>query len=387
MSDVRQFFRRRSIRTALRGALGYVFGRQGHRRLHGWRLFYRLRMQSIIRSRRAVTRLTRVRDVRIWVDDESFPRIRKLISRAQHTVVIQMFIWKDDALGHSMAKTIVQVAERGVRVDITKEAIGDLFEFHQDFLATRGSSDPVWKRFWAHPNIRIHHARHNDHGKVFIIDDHILLLTGMNIADEYHGRWHDYLVELRGHRFVQQYLTESAPNPREPVQLVVNSESRKDIRGTLTQLLESARRSIVVEHTYVADLDVLEILSRKTNEDVRVTIILSAKVDFHYHANMQAMAKLRQTASKRHLTVLVYPEPMHGKIILVDRRRAFVGSANLLASSLDEMGEVDVLIQGRSRPAMRKIRETLRRHILGSRPVEHVPRLFGLGWWLALLRL
>ncbi len=206
----------RSLRATWRGGMTYLFGKKRERHVARWRLFYRLRLMVLLFSRHTASAAASRPRARLWVDAEAFVRIKKLLRRARHTIIIQMFIWKDDRLGREMAALLTLMADRGVRVYVSKEAVGDFFEMSGDFLATKTSSEAVWRRFWGHPNIRITHVTQRDHAKVFIIDDRILLLTGMNIADEYAGPWHDYLVELRGPAFVQQYLlrTELPPQPQ-----------------------------------------------------------------------------------------------------------------------------------------------------------------------------
>lgn len=375
----------------IRGGIRYLFGRHGQRRVHGLRMFYRLRALALLTTDEKIIRpLTRSTEVRLWVDGpEAFPRIEKLLARARHTIIIQMFIWKDDATGRRIAQILIEAADRGVHVDITKESVGDVFELQNDFLTTKGSSDPVWSRFWSHPRIRIHHATHHDHAKVFVIDDQTLLLTGMNIGDEYSGDWHDYLVELRGRRFVEQFLTGVRPQGRvqDRVRLLINSSDRKELRTAVRDLLQSARSSIVLEQCYFSDAEVIRLLIDASHRGVRVTVIVPETPDIHYHANLQAIARLIVEGSPHAVQVFLYQHIVHGKVILVDLHRAFIGSANMVQSSLDRMGEVNVLIEGEYRTAIRKLRRVLREDILKSKPLTWAPRLWWIGRWLASLGL
>jgi cardiolipin synthase len=383
-----RYIQRRSIRSLLRGGYRYIFGKRGQRRVHGWRIFYRLRVEVLLHGRKPVTGINRFPDARIWVDREAFPRIKKLLRRARHTIVIQMFIWKDDTLGREMAALLLTCADRGVKVYISKEAVGDVFEFHRDFLTTRTGYDPLWRKFWAHPNIRISYANNNDHAKVFIIDDRIFLLTGMNIADEYHEKWHDYLVELRGNHFVEYYLTRGeAPVRQTDTRLIMNTDVRKDIRPAMMMLLESARRSIVLEQSYLSDDAINNLLIRKSKEGVRVTVILPSRPDFHYYANMQSVGRLIAEGDSENINVFLFPGMVHGKITIVDRTSAFIGSANMMTSSLDEMGEVNVLIEGKNRRPILKLREVLRLDVVRSEPLRTPPRLRWLTRGLAWLKL
>jgi cardiolipin synthase len=170
---------RRLARALVRFSLRYVFGREGRRLVKGLRLFYRVRLEMVLQSEH-VGRIATRTDIKLWVDgEEAFPRLERLLRKARHSVVIQMFIWRDDHTGRRMAAVLTEIADRGVRVDITKEAIGDLFEARTDFYGSRTSGHPVWERFWNHPRITVTYEKHNDHTKAYVIDGDVLVLTGM----------------------------------------------------------------------------------------------------------------------------------------------------------------------------------------------------------------
>jgi len=382
------FFSRRSIRSLLRGSLGYIFGKRGERRVYLWRIYYRLRAMAMVSPDESVQEMVRSIDAKLWVDEEAFPRIRKLLRGARHTIVIQMFIWKDDELGRSIASLLTTCADRGVRVYVIKEAVGDFFEFQGDFVSTKSESNEVWKRFWNHPNIRITHATNNDHSKVYIIDDKIMLLTGMNIADEYHRSWHDYLVELRGESFVQHYLTNGdIAGPSHPIRIVMNTKERKEIRGAVLEVIRGAQQSIVFEQCYLSDPQIVDEIIGLTKRGVDVTVVIPKKNDIHYNANMSAIGRIIAESDPRHLKAFLYPRVVHGKIILADKKTAFVGSANLITSSLDEMGEVNVLIKDGADRAVQKLRDVLREDILQSQPLLGPPPLWWFNRFLAWLNL
>src|SRR5947209_165228 len=109
------FIRRRSVASLIRGSLRYLFGRRGQRRVRGLRLFYGVRMSMVLASAEPIAKLARGEDVRIWVDgQEAFDRLERLIRHARHSIVIQMFIWRDDATGRRIASVLLEAARRGV---------------------------------------------------------------------------------------------------------------------------------------------------------------------------------------------------------------------------------------------------------------------------------
>lgn len=348
------------------------------------RLFYRLRVRSLLprwgrHLERPVQTLRLFRDrprVRIRIDGkDAFACILKWIRRSEHTIVIQMFIWKDDPTGRKMAEELIKAADRGVMVSIGKEAIGDAFEREKDFLTTKNVRSGVWHRFWHHPNIEVIHNHHGDHAKVYTIDDRVLLLTGMNIADEYRFDWHDFLIEVRSPALVQAYL--HGGGRIDSLHLVMNRDGKSGIRPVLRKLLHAAKRSIVLEHAYISDPEVLDILAKKSHAGVRVTIILPCRPNGHHYANMQSVSWLLKHCSQDNIQVFLYPKMLHAKVTLVDHWQLFIGSANLMQNSLDTMGEVNLLIDRSHRPALVKINTIIRLDILKSRPMEVAPSL----WW------
>ena len=385
--SLKDVFHQRGLRALLRGGFSFLLGRRGHRRLRGWRLLYRLRALAILHARPLLRKHSSVGTVRLWVDRQAFRRVEKLLSRAVHTIAIQIFIWRDDETGRRIARIVVAAAERGVSVEITKEATGDMFELSEDFLTTRRYTRGVWHRLWHHPNIQVHYDTQLDHAKVFVIDDEILLLTGMNIGNEYRLRWHDYLVELRGTHFVREYLSPGSVRVvAHAPHLVMNRDDRLEIRPAIMRLLRSAQRSIVLEHAYLSDPEIVDALINKSKANVRVTVILPEHPDTHHNANMRSVSRLLAEGGT-HVQILLYPGMSHAKVALIDRCRALLGFANLMTSSLDQMGEVNVLIDRKPRRALRKLRRMIYRDILRCRPLVSPPRFMWLRRLLALVRL
>lgn len=337
------------------------------------------RLQTVLRERRT----------RVWVDGpRAFKRIRLLINCATQSIIIRMFIWKNDEVGRRMRDALLASADRGVRISITKEASGDIFELHQSFLDTKSSRDRQWKRFWDHPNIDVHHRAIRDHSKVFIIDDHIVLLTGMNIANEYEHRWHDYLVELRGADFVHDLIAKKSPvKSFDKAKLAINMGSRMDVRQRLTRLIRSAKRSIVVEHCYLGDDLITQELIARTKHGVRITVIMPEHTDIGHNGNMEMATRLLSESATNTVRILLYPGMFHAKLILIDKKTAILGSANLNSLSLDRTGEVCIELRGRT-SAMRKIRRSVRKSIFRSHPMKigSISR-FSLVWVLSMIGL
>lgn len=379
---------RLQFKTALRGSLRYLFGKRGQRRIQGMRMYYRMQANFVLRTGGSLRSLASDREVRLWIDGhEAFQRIETLIARSTVSIMIQMFIWKDDQTGRRMAKWLLDAADRGVTIEVMKEAVGDFFESYSDFLGTKDSPNPLWRAFWNHPRIRISHATNHDHAKVYVFDGHTLILGGMNVADEYRYDWHDCMVELRGSSFVEQFLTRKKPaDEHTPIRLVSNTEESKDIRPTFVRMLDGAREQVVIEHAYMSDPEVVVQLVALSKRGVRITIILPQRMQLHNHATQLAIGQLMSDGNLANIRVFIFPGYCHSKIVLVDSQTAFLGSANLYKGSLDEMGEVNVLIRGRFR-ALWTLKEMLRQDVLVSKPLSSPPGFLWISRWLSWLGL
>lgn len=384
------FFSRRSRRSMLRGARAYLRRQGSHPRwFQSLRVFYRLRMLVLLRMQQRIGKIVRRKEAQLHVDgEEAFRRIDECLRGARHTIIIRMFIWLDDPTGRAVAQRLVEAADRGVHVHVTKDITGDLFELDRDFLTTKSDNKGVWQRFWNHSNIQVETAAERNHGKVYIIDGETMLLGGMNISDEYRYEWHDFLIELRGARFVEEYLSEAPRKGKgEGIRLVMNTLHHSAVRETLTELLQGAKREIILEQAYLSDHGIVDLLVRRSQDGIQVRIILPLKTNVHHSANIVAMATLMAKGSDETLQIFRYPEMLHGKLILVDRSTAFIGSANMMTSSLDAMGEVNVLITGRNHSVVRRVREVVRGDLIRSTPLQGIPQLKWLTRVLAYLGL
>ncbi|MDD5751112.1 MAG: phosphatidylserine/phosphatidylglycerophosphate/cardiolipin synthase family protein [Candidatus Peribacteraceae bacterium] len=374
-----RLFSLRSWMAIWRGVWAYFWAGKRWARVQRWRLYFFLKIEGVVRAHGRVGEWTEGR-LKVLVDGrEFFPRLAHLLHRARRSIVIQMFSWRDDPLGRHIVRLLVEAADRGVMVDITKETAGDSFELSRDFYSTRENSRGVWQRFWHHPNITVHHEARNDHTKAFVIDDR-LLLGGMNIGEEYQSDWHDYFVELRSRRFAEGYLAEQDVfSPRGSVRLVMNATRRGNVRAVFVGLIRSARKRILLEQSYFSDPAIADLLAERSREGLMVTLIVPAKGDVHSFANKDAIRRLLVRGDPRRIRVLLYPRMLHGKLALVDRRRIFIGSANVLTSSLDWMGEANILIERGHPNVLRKLRRVIREDIAQSTLLDKPPYLGVIG--------
>lgn len=287
---------------------------------------------------------------------------------------MQMFIWLDDRTGREIAKLFVEAANRGVRVTIRKEVIGDAFEFADDFATTKTDPHPIWQSFWNHPHITVLHENRHDHSKTLVIDERLLIISSMNIGDAYCYDWHECLVSLHGKHFVAAYRSGGVEMPKltkSGTIAVLRSSSEQPMLPAVLSLIASAKKSIRIEMAYFSDPTIVELLAKKTHEGVYLFLILPHTPDIHLNANMVAVSKLLSLAKKHRAFVFRYTRGLlHTKMIVIDRRTIFIGSTNLITSSLTKMGETNVLFHRHPQSCLRIVRRQFAKDALQSVKLE-----------------
>ena len=313
---------------------------------------------------------------------EAFNEIFKAIDSAESSVYIQTYIWKDDSTGHTVAAKLKAAADRGVRVTVSKDMLGTFFELG-DMI--QGKPSPVFTRIGlkGHKNIQVatNLFADTDHSKYYIFDERSVIFGGMNIADEYHLQWHDYMVLFRGKKrtevFTNKVLKQSYRPRPSPVVLAVNNSKHTEIRTAIIEIMDHAKDSIVIEHAYFSDDNVIKAVKKAAARGVRVEVILPKIPDTHLYANMATVNRLLDSESGKAPRIFLYPHMSHAKVIMTDGQIVAIGSANLTPRSMLTSKEITLFVHGD--PTSRfisELREQLQKDIAAS---EEVLQPFKLG--------
>jgi cardiolipin synthase len=203
----------------------------------------------------------------------------------------------------------------------------------------------------------------------------------MNIADEYHLQWHDYMVLFRGKKrtevFTNKVLKQSYRPRPSPLVLAVNNSKHTEIRTAIIEIMDHAKDSIVIEHAYFSDDNVIKAVKKAAARGVRVEVILPKIPDTHLYANMATINRLLDSESGKAPRIFLYPHMSHAKVIMTDGRIVAIGSANLTPRSMLTSKEITLFVHGdATSPFITKLREQLEADIAVS---EEVLQPFKLG--------
>ena len=146
--------------------------------------------------------------VAIYTDGtEAFEAMLGAIDSAAEEVLLEAYIFRDDATGRAFRDALIRAAERGAAVRVLADGFGS-FDTTETFWASLRSRNAEVRLF--HPHLaRIWDWAFRDHRKILVVDRAIGFTGGMNIGVEYgssrrpsratKGRtWRDTQVRVEG---------------------------------------------------------------------------------------------------------------------------------------------------------------------------------------------
>lgn len=347
--------------------------------------------------------------------EEYYPRVFEAIARAQREVVIETFILFDDPVGRQLHAVLLEVARRGVQVDLTVDGYGspDLSPEFIGALTEAGVRLHVYD-----PRPRLLGLRYNlvrrMHRKIVVIDGELAFIGGINFSEDHllasgPESKQDYAVQVQGpvvaqlHAFVHSVLApvrhalpgwvrhgfrrtpKTAPSaaPGLPAvgtahaALVTRDNERhpNDIERCYRMAIRTARREIVIANAYFfPGYRLLRDLRRAARRGVAVHLILQGEPDM---AIVRLGARmLYHPLVKDGVHVHEYcKRPLHGKVAVVDGEWATVGSSNLDPLSLSLNLEANLLVRDAGFAAeLRQRLQRLIRHECREMSHERLPK-------------
>jgi cardiolipin synthase len=338
--------------------------------------------------------------------DVAFQQIVDKVRNAQRSVEIRAFLWRDDEAGNMLGEAVLAAANRGAQVTIHKDKIAAVYEYaggnKQSFFHKR--VDPIrgfqaWflgavyrstgsfkqrpselaEQILAHPNIRVEHQRKRfDHSKLYIIDDHTLVLGSMGIGDNHRHEWIDLMVEVEGAAHIERLRERMAGldefDPSRGIDFLVHSREahRKNSCPMISHrlaLIDAAEQSLTVEMAYFSDRRFTAALARAVQRGVEVHVVTADQADVLANINRASCDTLmRLTGAPDNLTITLVPRMVHSKVVVIDHRFVDIGSANFTPLSHGVYDEINLFAD--SVPFAHSVEAEIARHCADSRVAE-----------------
>ena len=314
---------------------------------------------------------------------EAFPALIEAIGSAKHSLEINMFIWRDDAIGNKMAEATLAAAERGVQVRISVDRYGVVLEkaeecmrsfFHKSqspieriksrILATAyptpGMKYPVkdterelYRAIMSHPNISVERDTFKaDHSKFYVIDEEILFLGGINIEDkengaDMHGRvYGDLMAGLFGRDYVEAFRAAREGRPTDiAYRFPLNRKTHKifTVREHYLDLIRAAEQRLLIVMPYFSPLsDFVREIAAAAERGVTVTLMIPKKSNFQDDTNKRTVRRLMKITGGA-VKVYFTPKMLHTKLIMSEKTVSF-GSANITKKAFSQLDELNLAL-------------------------------------------
>ena len=319
---------------------------------------------------------------------ESFEVILRNIKESSKTIIINMFIWRDDYIGNLIADEVIKAANRGVKIFISKDKLGAIFEyaeetrqsfFHKKFdvlsslqghflnisYPMKGKSknqkqiiNKKVDELINHKNITVaYNIKKEDHSKYYIFDDKVLIMGGINIEDKEiltdveNKKYHDYMIEFIGVSYVEkfrnQYNKKIDYNKNDDVNFIFNVKNKKksqfEVKRHILELLDLATISVDVVMAYLGDKDIENKIIELSNNKIKVVIITSNKSNLQHDLNMLVLSRMMRETNDL-VNVYLSENMIHSKLIRIDNKYVTVGSTNL-NKSISKLQELNTTIR------------------------------------------
>ena len=342
-------------------------------------------------------------DFTLLVDGKNaFPEILSCIESAQKSLVINMFIWRDDAIGNRLAETVLRAAERGVQVTLSIDRYGVVLEkaeeckksfFHKKLTFVERIKIAALKGFYPmpgapkrakdeytllyeaianHPNITLDTNRFKaDHSKFYIIDEEILIFGGINVEDKENGEdmqgraYQDYMVKIVGKAHVASFL-EKRTTGRDIAEdyffglnLKEGKTRRFEMEELYLQMINSAKERLYITMAYFSPLKrFMQAIVKAWERGVEIVLMIPRRANFQDDTNRKTVKKLLK-ATKNGVTVYFSPKMVHTKMVINDGYISF-GSTNITKKAFCQLDELNLFVQNEPCDFQKKLLKSVR---------------------------
>lgn len=289
--------------------------------------------------------------------EQAYPRMLEAIRNAQRSVTLASYIFDWDDVGHTFAEALGAAAQRGARVHVLVDGIGALTtasRMGRRLIHLGAEVAPfVRLRFpWGRVRLNL-----RNHRKILVVDGSIGFSGGMNISERHYvhrpqpGRSEDLHFEITGpvvselqHCFVEDwslatgqtldgetYFPMLEPTGTAVCRGIVSGpdEDFEKIPWMLQAAFAAAQKSVrIITPYFVPTSPLIWAMTTAALRGVEISLLLPSVVDLPF-MRWAADAYLWQLL-QRGIRVFRQPPPfVHTKLLIVDDRWVFFGSANL----------------------------------------------------------
>ncbi len=288
---------------------------------------------------------------------QAYPAMLDGINRAERTVLMDSYIFHDDAAGKLFSEALKKSARRGISVYLIVDGVGTLHVPTNFYSAMEEEGVKVLVYRSPAPWRRSSGILRRDHRKLLVVDGRVGFAGGLNIGEEWLSMemggkgWHDIHVRVEGpavrelaklpvatwriHAGVeldqQLFLPEVEPAGPEHVSIISSRErkKRRAIRQSYLQAIRNAKEYIYIANAYfLPDLGFRRALKNacKRGVDVRVMVPRQGDILPVQLASEALFGRLMRAGVR----IFRWRDAvLHAKTAVIDGQWATVGSFNI----------------------------------------------------------
>jgi phosphatidylserine/phosphatidylglycerophosphate/cardiolipin synthase-like enzyme len=267
--------------------------------------------------------------------DDGAAAVVELIDQAREHLLIKQFKLQSAAVEEALRRA----QQRGVRVRVMLNphtSGGDRWNDEAFALLQGWGIEVAWTS----------EAFPVTHEKSMVVDGAAALISTFNFSDKYFTETRDYGVLTQNADAVAQVMAGFDADwdrqffvPRLDVGLAWSSAHS---RGQMARVIDSARKTLWIQHPKYVDAVILERIIAARDRGVKVRVLCGGKhgiSDWDVYDTFSSLRLMERAGVKvrrqKHLK-------LHAKLILVDGRAALTGSMNIDRSAFDVRRELGI---------------------------------------------
>lgn len=285
----------------------------------------------------------------LWVEpDMGATPLVQAIQGAKKSILVEMYMLTDHDVTAQVVQALVARSKAGVDVRVmldpkpyvpTTPGQPDQGDINQQAMAALQAG-----------GVKVQNASPAfvfTHEKGMVIDGATAYVMTCNWTNSAFSGNREYAVVDRNSadaaevtRIFQADWAHQAYTPQDP-NLVISPDNS---RTKLLALIDSAKKSLVIQTEYLEDPEVLAHLGARAKAGVAINVMLAFEAP---EGTDNVNADEAKLLAAQGITKVEFPQhlKMHAKMVLVDGARAFVGSENFTENSLDHNRELGILVQ------------------------------------------
>lgn len=305
------------------------------------------------------------------------------IDHAEHEILLESYIFNQDALATKVSLALQKAAEKGVSVKVLVDGCGspNWGISHAKALEKSGAKTKVYHPFpwqiwnWSRSILKapwiirwiylLPKVNRRNHRKICLIDNNIVFIGSINITKQHllpaegGDNWRDTAVRITnvdtsylrtalintwGHRTIKERLRDTFIHIKtDPIFRLNHSRHRRRIlyKQLLKKIATSKKRIWITNAYFIPDNVLLRKLSEAAKRNIDVRILLSKKTDLPFPMTWASGLFLRKLLSAGIRIFEYTPSILHAKSIIIDDW-ILIGSTNLNHRSLLHDLEIDI---------------------------------------------